>query len=64
MVSPNNVALFDVVSLENAEQNYLAKVVEHFQGNTEELALKLGVSSRTLYRKLTKYGVSFTSKNS
>ncbi|MBR8844112.1 MULTISPECIES: sigma-54-dependent Fis family transcriptional regulator [Pseudoalteromonas] len=56
--------VFDVISLEQAEQSYLKKAIEHFQGSTEELALKFGVSSRTLYRKLTKYGLSLTSKNS
>lgn len=64
LAKPVDSKAFDVVSLECAEQSYLKKAVEHFQGNTEELALKLGISSRTLYRKLRKYAISFTSKTS
>jgi DNA-binding NtrC family response regulator len=60
LAKPSHDEVFDVISLEQAEQNYLTIAVEQFQGSTEELALKLGVSSRTLYRKLTKYGLSLT----
>jgi DNA-binding NtrC family response regulator len=62
LTQPNYGKVFEVLSLEHAEQSYLTKTVEQFQGSTEELALKLGVSSRTLYRKLTKYGLSFANK--
>jgi len=34
------------------EREYLQRVVQHFEGDNKTLAKKLGVSERTLYRKL------------
>lgn len=42
----------NILPLEQIEQDYLRHVQEVFEGSTTELALKLGVSERTLYRKL------------
>jgi two-component system, NtrC family, response regulator HydG len=42
----------DVVPLAELEQRYLARVAADFPGDREELARKLGISERTLYRKL------------
>jgi transcriptional regulator with PAS, ATPase and Fis domain len=47
-VSPVVMPLFEV------EQQYLQWVVQHFEGDNKALAKKLGVSERTLYRKLKK----------
>ena len=48
--------LFDtptrIMTLAQAEQRYLQNVLTHFEGDKKELANKLGVSERTLYRKL------------
>jgi two-component system, NtrC family, response regulator HydG len=42
----------EVIPLEDLEQRYLARVVAEFPGDRQELARRLGVSERTLYRKL------------
>jgi transcriptional regulator with PAS, ATPase and Fis domain len=42
-----------IVPLADIENHYLANVREKFSGNNRELAEKLGVSERTLYRKLS-----------
>lgn len=49
----------DVVTLEAAEENYLADIVSRYQGSIEDLANALDVSVRTLYRKLKKYGIRY-----
>jgi hypothetical protein len=41
-----------VVPLAQAEREYLRSVVARFQGSRSELANVLGLSSRTLFRKL------------
>lgn len=48
----NNLLNADLIPLSKLEGAYLQKVKEHFQGNNRELAERLGVSERTLYRKL------------
>ncbi|MES9882919.1 MAG: helix-turn-helix domain-containing protein [Sedimenticola sp.] len=40
--------------LSEVEQRYLAEVSARFSGDRKELAEKLGVSERTLFRKLQK----------
>jgi two-component system, NtrC family, response regulator HydG len=42
----------EVIPLEELEQRYLGRVLAEFPGDRQELARKLGVSERTLYRKL------------
>lgn len=42
----------EVVTLEEAEHRYLQQVLGHHKGDRKELAEKLGISSRVLYRKL------------
>lgn len=42
----------EVVPLAELEQRYLARVVAEFSGDREDLACRLGISERTLYRKL------------
>ena len=43
----------ELVTLAEAEKNYLAKAVAVFQGDRKSLAKTLGVSERVLYRKLS-----------
>jgi len=47
----------DIMPLEQAEQVYLEKICKHFDGSPDELANKLDVSTRTLYRKLQRYNI-------
>jgi DNA-binding NtrC family response regulator len=42
----------DVVSLKEAEERYLRHVLSVYRGDRKQLAAKLGVSERALYRKL------------
>jgi len=42
----------DIIRLEEVERRYLAQVVAQFQGDRNSLADKLGISRRTLFRKL------------
>ena len=42
----------EITALENLEKRYLAWAAEHFQGDRKALAERLGISERTLYRKL------------
>lgn len=42
----------EVIPLEELERRYLGRVLAEFPGDRQELARKLGVSERTLYRKL------------
>ncbi len=43
-----------ILSLEEYEYEYLSRLQRHFKGDKAELARKLGISERTLYRKLSK----------
>lgn len=42
----------EIAPLQNLEKNYLAWAAEHFPGDRKALAARLGISERTLYRKL------------
>jgi DNA-binding NtrC family response regulator len=42
----------EILSLEEVERRYLRQVVIGFQGDRKSLAEKLGISERTLFRKL------------
>ena len=48
-----------IVSLEEAEKTYLQNICETQTYSIDELAETLGVSTRTLYRKLQKYGLKY-----
>lgn len=50
----NGFALDRLVSLDEVENRYLAWVRRQHQGDMDSLARQLGVSTRTLYRKLEK----------
>ena len=49
----------EILSLEEAEAKYLAQVCESQNMSIDELADKLEVSTRTLYRKLQKFGLKY-----
>jgi DNA-binding NtrC family response regulator len=42
----------EIAPLESLEKRYLAWATENFQGDRKALAEQLGISERTLYRKL------------
>lgn len=46
----------NVMTLAQAEQRYLQNVLAQFMGDKKELARELGISERTLYRKLQEMG--------
>lgn len=46
-----------IVPLDKAEEVYLQRVCKEFRGTPTELAEQLGVSTRTLYRKMQRYGL-------
>ena len=46
-----------IMTLDEVEDAYLAQVASSFKGDINSLADALGVSTRTLYRKLKKAGV-------
>ena len=49
-----------IMSLDDVEYRYLFQVCEQFQGSPAELAIKLNISVRTLYRKLQRYDLKLT----
>jgi len=49
----------EIVSLDVAEERYLRQVCESQKISIDELADKLDVSTRTLYRKLQKFGLKY-----
>ena len=48
----------DIPSIEETEQYLIEKALEHFEGNRRKASEALGISERTLYRKLDQYGLS------
>ena len=48
----------DAASLENLESRHIAQLLEQHKGNRREVADVLGVSERTIYRKLKRYGLT------
>ncbi|MBB5349213.1 sigma-54-dependent Fis family transcriptional regulator [Desulfoprunum benzoelyticum] len=44
------------LTLESVEKNHILKILEFYDGNRQKTAETLGVSRKTLYRKLAQYG--------
>jgi len=47
----------EIPSIENTEKFLIQKALEKFEGNRRKAAEVLGISERTLYRKLDQYGI-------
>ena len=45
-------------SLQNLESQHIAQLLEQHQGNRREVATAMGISERTMYRKLKRYGLT------
>lgn len=45
------------MSLAELERNHIVNVLEHVQGNRSQAADMLGISRKTLYRKIKEYGI-------
>ena len=50
-------AASDTATLEDIEKTYIEKVLARTDGNQSEAAEILGISRRTLYRKMQTYGI-------
>jgi len=44
------------LTLESVEKNHILKILDFYDGNRQKTAETLGVSRKTLYRKLAQYG--------
>jgi DNA-binding NtrC family response regulator len=55
----NNAPLDGIISLDALEQQYLKKLCEDSEVGIDNLAEKLGISTRTLYRKLQKHDLKY-----
>ena len=45
------------LSLEEMEKDYIIKALKKYNGRRKEAAKELGISERTLYRKIKYYGI-------
>lgn len=50
----------EIRTLDEAEAGYLRDICENYPGSPDSLARQLGVSTRTLYRKLQRYQIRLT----
>jgi DNA-binding NtrC family response regulator len=48
----------DAHSLQNLEAQHITRLLELHQGNRRQVATALGISQRTMYRKLKRYGLT------
>src|SRR5574340_208846 len=58
--APGTSPIEEIAPLASLEKRYLAWAAENFQGDRKALAERLGISERTLYRKLSNTGVGPT----
>lgn len=58
MVSGGGEGQQAALTLESVEQSHILKMLQFFSGNRQKTAETLGISRKTLYRKLAKYGSS------
>jgi two-component system response regulator HydG len=49
--------LIDNISLEDVEKTAILRMLESVAGNKSEAARRLGITRKTLHKKLKKYGV-------
>lgn len=48
------------ISLKDLEKKYILKVLESTNGNKKKASEKLGIDRKTLYNKLSEFGISYT----
>ena len=48
----------NAASLQDVEAKHIAVLIDQHQGNRKQIAAALGISERTLYRKLKKYSLA------
>lgn len=53
----------ELVPMEQVERRYIARVLEAVNGNKTMAAKVLGFDRKTLYRKLDRYGITFTPRD-
>jgi len=46
------------LSLENREKELIIKALEKYRGRRKNASKELGISERTLYRKIKEYGIN------
>jgi DNA-binding NtrC family response regulator len=46
------------LSLEDQEKDLIIKALEKYRGRRKQAAMELGISERTLYRKIKEYGIN------
>ena len=46
-----------LLRLDDIEARYIRTLIHRFYGNRRQVAAMVGISERTLYRKLTRYGL-------
>jgi two-component system response regulator AtoC len=56
--APSVVEMDRPVSLKSVEADHIRQLLDHFDGNRKKVADALGISERTIYRKLKKLSVS------
>ena len=47
----------EVISLKSMEEKHIRELLERYQGNRKQVADALGISERTIYRKLKRLGI-------
>jgi DNA-binding NtrC family response regulator len=55
--SMNNSSTPETLSLEHHEKEMIIKALEAHRGKRKDAAKALGISERTLYRKINEYGI-------
>ncbi|SMC27002.1 two-component system, NtrC family, response regulator [Desulfacinum hydrothermale DSM 13146] len=60
---PSRSAAFSCQTLQEVERHHIQNTLAHFSGNKTEAARALGISRRTLYRKMKAYGLNGIENN-
>ena len=47
----------EVISLKSMEENHIRELLQRYRGNRKQVADALGISERTIYRKLKRLGI-------
>jgi DNA-binding NtrC family response regulator len=57
-VSHHEVVVEERLSLEDQERDLISKALEKHRGRRKNASIELGISERTLYRKIKEYGIN------